>query len=350
MGSWDIKEKGVEMTALRHNNIGRLTHRALEEVRASAEIGKSTSFSEGLNAFRAKLDLQVMNRNGYYESPAVRNHLVRKHASVLAYLEGLLGDYIDSYDFHAPLPAVPKGMSNKLWICWWQGLEHAPKIVQTCVESVRRHACGREVVVITEANVSNYVQFPDWIMEKVRKGIMSRTNLSDLLRLSLLAKYGGLWLDATFFCCGDLTGAVYEAPLFSIKRPDYLHGSIASGYFAGYSLGCDDERRRIFASVRDLFLEYWRRKNFLIDYLLVDYAIVLVEENDAWARACFDAIKPNNPMCDELFKVLGDPYDSKQWNLLSRCTDLFKLTWKQSFPLNIEGKPTYYAKIVEEDL
>ena len=333
-----------------HNSIGRLMHRALEEVRASVVIGRNTSLSEGVNVFRAKLDLQVMNRNGYRESRTVRDRLMRKHASVLKYLESLLGDYMDSYDFHAPLSAVSEGMDSKLWMCWWQGLDHAPRIVQVCVESVRRHSGGREVVIITEDNVDAYVQFPDWVMEKVRRGIMSRTNLSDLLRLSLLAKYGGLWLDATFFCCGDLTGPVYDAPLFSIKRPEYLHGSIASGYFAGYSLGCDAEHRRIFASARDLFLEYWRRKDFLIDYLLIDYIIALVEKKDGWTQASFDAIEPNNPMCDELFKMLNYPFDEEIWKQLKVNTDLFKLSWKQKYFTENNDKITFFEKIIEEKL
>lgn len=330
-----------------HNNIKRLAHRAAEEVKSSIAIGRVCGTAEGVNAFRAKLDLQVMNSNGYTEPPAVRGRLVRKHEAVMSYLENLMGDYADGYDYEAELPPVPEGMGNKIWMCWWQGIDNAPEIVKACIESVRRNAAGREVIVITDENLKDYVDIPKWILDKVDAGIASRTNLSDLLRLSLLARYGGIWLDATFFCCHPLASDVYSAPLFSIKRPDYLHGSIASGYFAGYSLGCDEAHRFVFSATRDLFLEHWRQSNYLIDYLLVDYLIVMAQRHCSDIAAAFAAIKPNNPACDELFKVLAEPFDARKWAEMSKSTDLFKLTWKQDFFRTKDGSLTAYGMLLD---
>lgn len=333
-----------------HNNIKRLTHRAAEEIKASAAIGRACGFSEGINAFQAKLDLQVMNHNGYVESPKVHGRLVRKHEAVMQYLEQLMGNYASAYDYGPKLNPVPEGMGNKIWMCWWQGLDQAPEIVKKCVSSVQQNAAGREVIIITDKNVKDFVDIPKWMVDKVREGIASRTNLSDLLRLELLARYGGIWLDATFFCCRPLDGPVYSAPIFSIKRPDYLHGSIASGYFAGYSIGCDEAHRFIFAAARDLFLEYWKRSDYLIDYLLVDYVIVMAQRYCSSIADAFASIKPNNPRCDDLFKTLGKPFDESEWQNLNDNTDLFKLSWKQSFPKEQSGKRTFYGALLGGDL
>lgn len=333
-----------------HNNLKRLMYRAFEEVRASVAIGSKTTVSEGINAFRAKLDLQVMNRNGYYESPEVRDRLMRKHTSVVKYLEAQFGDYYKCYDYDVPLPPVPAGKTNKIWICWWQGEENAPAIVKACMESVRRNACGREVVVITDENVNDYVVFPEWLEDKVEQGIITRTNLSDFLRLSLLSRYGGMWLDATFYCAGELSCPVYEAPLFTIKRPDYSHGSIACGMFAGYSLGCDSRSRRLFAVARDFYLEYWRHSRFMVDYLLIDYLVVLAQRHCAEANNALEAVVPNNPQCDELFKVLGEPFDDNEWERLKEETQLFKLTWKQEFPKRVDGRDTFYGRLLNRGL
>lgn len=329
--------------ANKHNSLERIVHRASEEIHASRMIAKETSWCEGVNVFRAKLDIQVMNHNGYRESKAVKARLLRKHEAVLQYLENRFGDYYSSYDYDAPLPPIDSDKRNKIWMCWWQGLDSAPEIVKACVESVRRNAGDREVIIITDKNVSDYVKLPSWIIKKINEGIITRTNLSDLLRLSLLASYGGVWLDSTFYCVGSLDKSLYYSQIFSIKRPDYLHASVAGGMFAGYSLGCDDDHRRAFATIRDFFLEYWRGNDFMVDYLLVDYLTVLAQRHDPWIAEAFNEIQPNNPDCDELFKILDQPYDEDTWKELSAYTDLFKLTWKQNFSKVCSNKLTFYG-------
>ena len=333
-----------------HSRISRLVRRTFEEVRASAAIGSKTTVLEGINAFRAKIDLQKMNRNGYCESPSITKHLMRKHDSVVEYLETRFGDYYKAYDYEEPLPPIPVDKANKIWMCWWQGEENAPALVRGCIDSVRRNACGREVVVITDDNLNDYVDVPEWLEDKVKRGIVTRTNLSDYLRLSLLSCYGGMWLDATFCCAGELCCPVYEAPLFTIKRPDYAHGSIACGQFAGYSLGCDSRSRRLFVVARDFYLEYWKRSTFMVDYLLIDYLIVLAQRHCAEASSALEAVVPNNPQCDDLIKVLGEPFDAGEWERLKRDTQLFKLTWKQEYPLTVAGRKTYLAMLLDGEL
>ncbi len=333
-----------------HMNLRRVSHRVAEELHATRAIAGETSWRDALDTLRAKVDIQVMNRNGFQEPPAVRDRLIRKHETVLEYLEARSHGYYESYDYAAELPPGDPDLEGRIWLCWWQGIECAPAIVRACVESICRNADGHTVTIITDRNYRDYVHIPDWVMRKVAEGIITRTNLSDLLRLSLLAEHGGLWLDATFFCCGPLGDLAFGQPLFSIKRPDYLHASVASGYFAGYSLACDTAHRRVFATIRDFFLEYWQKNDFMVDYLLVDYMIVLAQRHDPSIAGAFDAIRPNNPLCDELGKCLGEPFDRQRWQELSSNTSLFKLTWKQSFPVRKGEVQTFYGALLGGDL
>lgn len=329
-----------------HNSIKRIVHRSCEEIGATVRIARATSWPEAINTFRAKLDIQVMSRNGYKEPPEVRERLLRKHETVLKYLEGRFGDYYASYDYGAPLPPLDPALEGKIWMCWWQGEENAPEIVRACIDSVRRNAGGHEVVVITDENLSKYVDIPEWALDKVHAGIMSRTHLSDLLRLSLLAEHGGLWLDATFYCTGPLDGYM-SLPVWSIKRPDYLHASVACGMFANYSLACDAAHRRVFATLRDYYLEYWRQSDELIDYLLTDYLIILAQRHDPAIAAAFATIEPSNPRCDDLISLLDKPFDQRAWDNLNTNTRLFKLTWKQEFRALSESGPTFYKHLLE---
>ena len=76
--------------------------------------------------------------------------------------------------------------SNKIWICWFQGMDNAPELVKKCYQSVIKNNPDKDVTVITSENMSEYVQFPDFILDKWKKGIITHTHMTDLLRLSLI--------------------------------------------------------------------------------------------------------------------------------------------------------------------
>lgn len=333
-----------------NNNIRRVLHRCMEELRSTYDIAKTISFNAALVTFRAKVDIQIMNRNGYKEPVKVKNRLLNKHKIILEYLENKYKDYWLKYNFTKDLPDCDVNLQNKIWICWWQGLEIAPEIVKACVESIKCYAGKYEVICITEDNYKNYVEFPDWIERKYNDKIFSRTHYSDLLRMNILATYGGIWIDSTFFCAGPCFESYMQMPLWSIKRPDYLHCSVAGGYFAGYSLGCSYKNRWIFKVIRDILFKYWQDNDKLVDYLLVDYAVVLAQKHYKEIADAFSMIEPNNTYCDELCKVLGQPYDGSIWKNISKDTILYKLTWKQSFEKEVDGKKTFYGKLIDGTL
>lgn len=331
-----------------HMNAKRILHRITEEIIATKRIADITSWGGALATFRAKIDIQIMNHNGYYESLSTKKHLHKKHDVMMDYFNRTFSDVVKSYN-HTVINNQ-SDMSDCIWICWWQGLDQAPDIVKKCVDSIKVNAGSHRVIIITEDNYKDYVQFPDWLEKKKEKGIISRTHYSDLLRLELLAEHGGIWLDSTFFCVSNEIEKYFEMPVWSIKRPDYGHSSVACGYFANYSFGCTFENRDVFMRIRDYAFQYWQMNDFMIDYLFLDYLVVLAQKNNSNIDKAFKTIPSNNPNCDELFKVLGKPFDEKKWDELKKDTALFKLTWKKEFPLNKDGKMTFYGMLLEGKL
>lgn len=334
-----------------HRSIKRIVHRCMEELDATRKIAKVTSLKEALETFRAKIDIQIMNHNGYYENEARKKHLLKKHDIMIRYYEKTFGDFLETYDYNHGNQELPKSeYADCIWICWWQGLNQAPDLVKVCVNSIKRNAGNHRVIVLTEDNYKQYVDIPAWVEEKKNKGIITRTNYSDLLRLSLLAKHGGMWIDSTFFCTQPVLDDYFHYPLWSIKRPDYFHASIASGYFAGYSLACNEQNRFVFMTIRDFFLNYWKHNDTMVDYLMVDYMIVLAQKYDNRIAKEFQKIQQNNPECDELYKIMGQPYDDAIWNKMKVDTALFKLSWKYQYPLEKDGKPTFYGMLLSRKL
>ena len=90
-------------------------------------------------------------------------------------------------------------VSNKVWICWFQGINQAPALVQKCYQSVKENMADKDVVLLTTENMFDYIQLPPFIVEKWKAGIITHTHMTDLMRLELLIRYGGLWLMLLFF-------------------------------------------------------------------------------------------------------------------------------------------------------
>jgi Capsular polysaccharide synthesis protein len=88
---------------------------------------------------------------------------------------------------------IPK----KIWFLWYQGLSEAPLVVKKCYESWQKYNPDWEVIFLEENNLTDYIT-PSLSPEKLCQ--LSKNHQSDLLRLELLEKYGGVWVDSTTIC------------------------------------------------------------------------------------------------------------------------------------------------------
>ncbi|MGO5306766.1 capsular polysaccharide synthesis protein [Agathobacter sp. LCP21S3_B2] len=333
-------------------NIRRVIRRILEEIKATCVIAKETSWGEAFITLGAKVDIQVMNHNGFKENEKQIKTLMKKHEIMLKYYKKSFGRFMNEYDVEGTRKTneYENIYTNCIWVCWWQGIDNAPDIVKVCIDSIKKNAGEHTVILLTEENYKKYVDMPTWVEEKKNKGIISRTHYSDILRLTLLARYGGVWLDSTFFCSQKIPNEYFRFPVWSIRRPGYGHVSVACGEFANYSLSCNEQYRWVYQIILDYVLFYWEKNDIMVDYLFLDYLIILVQNNYKNVADVFKIIEPNNPQCDELFKILGEPFDKKKWENMKRDTRLFKLTWKQSFPEKKNGQITFYGKLINGDL
>jgi hypothetical protein len=93
------------------------------------------------------------------------------------------------------VPIIPK----ILWT-YWHSLEKMPEFVKKCIESWRIHNSDYIINVVTSKTLSKYVGFEESYKIKHWKFMDSVQRMSDLVRLSVLSKYGGIWLDASCVC------------------------------------------------------------------------------------------------------------------------------------------------------
>ena len=233
--------------------------------------------------------------------------------------------------------------SNKIWICWFQGRENAPELVQKCYNSVVNNNPNSEVIVITSENMSQYVTFPDYIIDKWKKGIITHTHMTDLMRLELLINYGGLWLDATVLCTGKAPDYFYNSELFfyqCLKPGRDGHGNFISSWLINAKTN-----NKILMATRELCYEYWKDNNSMWDYFLFhDFMSIVLEK---YSIDLGKIIPRDNATPHILLLRLFDFYDEKMWNAIKEQTQFHKLTYKFS-ENDKEKKGTYYKYILEE--
>lgn len=228
-------------------------------------------------------------------------------------------------DFKENLQPAPRERSNKVWVCWFQGIENAPQLVQRCYRSLQENLKDREIILITQDNYREYAILPDYIEEKAARGIIPPAQFSDLLRLELLIRYGGTWIDSTVLCSGgDIPAYMLDSDLFmfqNLKPGLDGHPTCVSNWFI---TACTDHP--ILLLTQALLYEYWKTHNHLVDYFIFhDFFQLAVETySEEWEKVMpFPNSTPHI-----LLLRLFDTYDPAIWNGLQEMTPFHKLTYK----------------------
>lgn len=238
---------------------------------------------------------------------------------------------------------LPHKVSNKVWVCWFQGMENAPSLVKKCYQSLKDNLVNKEIVLITSDNMMDYVQFPDFIVEKWKSGQITHTHMTDLLRLELLIKYGGMWLDATVLC----TEKEENIPKYFFDSDLFLYQCLKPGrdghaiLISSWLMSAKSNNKMLMAA-RYLCYEYWKKNNDMIDYFLLHDFISIVFEHytEDWNKI----VPRDNATPHILLLRLFDKYDENLWKAIKEQTPFHKMTYKFSKE-NTELEGTFYNKL-----
>lgn len=246
----------------------------------------------------------------------------QKHKEILAYLQRYVGDSLpEGYSL-----AEPVRDDCPLWVYWHQSFENAPPIVKKAYSNLLKYAGSHKVIALDKNNISEYVSFPNYIYEKLYSGKITLTHFSDLLRMALLSEYGGFWIDSTILLSEYLPH--YDSPFYSIKNntynPRYVNGgNMWSAFFIGTG-----PKNAVAKYILDLFLNYWKEEECLIDYFLVDYSIAIAYDKFEEFKKVIDANPIDNAEVVKMATMLNWEFDRNVWDELYHSQVIHKLSWK----------------------
>lgn len=236
--------------------------------------------------------------------------------------------------------------SKQIWFCWLQGIENAPEVVKACYRSLTR-LTGYSLIVIDEKNWQEYITLPDYIIRRREKKQIPPAHFSDLLRLELLIKYGGTWIDSTVLCTGvnndnenaNVNYLDTDLFMFQYTQPGSSEwGGIGNWFISACT------NNEVLMVLRDMLYAYWREHDCVLNYYLFHLFFGMLRE--VFPEQIAEMPYAYAPRSLALVHHWGEPFDEAKWKRLTERVCFHKLTYmKDKVPAKVEG--TYYEYILK---
>jgi hypothetical protein len=230
-----------------------------------------------------------------------------------------------------------------IWMAWFQGWEKAPEVAQASVASWRRLNPGWRVHALNLIDLRQFL--PDADLQRITTSEIPAEALSDLVRLELLHRYGGVWADATTLCAeplDDWLPAKMNSGFFAFERPG--PNRMLSTWFLAAEVGS-----YIVETWRAAAIEYWDGRDTRDDYFWSHTLFAERYHADPFFRSDWDRtpkhsaahnyhFSPNSP-------TLLEPATKVRQDILNPPEPVIKLTHKLSAPYDDQSLMAAFCRL-----
>jgi hypothetical protein len=146
-------------------------------------------------------------------------------------------------------PDLPK----IIWVLWLQGWREAPQILRACLKTWQKWNPEWTVRPLSAENVCDFIGDSKLLQAVCSKNLRPAA-LSDVIRIALLERLGGVWADSTVYCLRPLDewlGNHMASGIFAFTPPDDA-GRMVSNWFLAAS-----PRNYIISTWAKRALDYW---------------------------------------------------------------------------------------------
>lgn len=231
-----------------------------------------------------------------------------------------------------------------VWTSWWQGEDSAPLLVKKCLESQRENLPEQtEHVVITWENYRNYIELPEYIVEKAKSGKIKPAHLADIARCCLLYRYGGIWLDSTVYLLDKLPEECFEYDIMTRSTGEKIYCTNVS--WVTWFLGGRKEEA-LYRFIMEAFFAYLKSNDEISNYYMIDFLIAIACRELEGIEEKLKKVPINNINATQLQKHLHEAFDEKSFFTYTEGGYLQKLTYKESG----YSENSIYSYLVGSDL
>ena len=266
-----------------------------------------------------------------------RLHL-KKYSNILSFMEKDCSSILDKYrnmdvTLSAPIP-------KQLWVLWWQGKDNLPPIVKECVKRMASLE-NYNLTILDKENISSYIDLSD-VLPLLESGELKIQFMSDIIRMRILRKHGGFWIDTTMLIMDEsfLDSIVEKYSFYSIRLKDFEEWwNVSAARWSAYFWATSKDNP-FFSYMDDAFTYFALKHKTIIDYFQIDFTVRLGYENIAWIRKLIDSFPYYENDMFYLDKVSSKVLTEKKRALIDSAP-MYKLNWRRKLK-TLEGKTTCY--------
>lgn len=259
-------------------------------------------------------------------------------------------------------------MSNKdifpkqIWMYWDKGWDNAPSLVKKCGESWAYHHPNWTINFLDANNIKNFFDIYDWVpkdekwtpsrFQKLKESIhpffhsselLKNKSIkvqaqSDIIRINLLNKYGGVWVDATVWCQKPLESWLLplEEGFFGFCNKE--KPSMISSWFLAANQG-----NKLVQKFSNEVKHYWSINNEALEYYWFHGLFNKLYEEDQSFKKTWDNVEKIDNTIGAIGPHYFAPYKKAKLEIFNetfrsmvndRLIPLFKLSNQKKMPLD----------------
>lgn len=217
--------------------------------------------------------------------------------------------------------ASVRGVPKTVWLYWEQGWDAAPELVRQCRRSWELRNPDWIVRCLDVATLGDYFDLEEWLpgsvgrprwcwrivdrsydawkrrrsdrlWRRIGRKTLSVQARSDIVRLALLARHGGVWADATLWCHRPLDNWLppcLDSGFFSFHNGQKPNARGESLRFTSWFLAAR-RSHKVVRLLLDAARTYWVRHSRADEYKWLFTLANRLYEDDAAFRTLYDAM------------------------------------------------------------
>ena len=187
------------------------------------------------------------------------------------------------------------------------------------------------------------------MINKFKEGNLYDTHLSDLLRAELLYRYGGMWIDATYFVTRPLKESIADDSIYTLRfQTPVWSADITKGRWSG-NFWYAKKGKKLFQFLLESLWYYWEGEDELIDYYLIDYLIASAFEEFPEVKAELEQCPFYRGNVFALHTWMNCRFTPERMKMLQRDGSIYKLNRNADYQKeNMAGEKTIYGYLCRQ--